>query len=180
MEHAHTVLSETWSFSGQLIGWTLQKGTGRSCFWMIYGYYYICLIERATWSQMKEKPLQISLPGLENHHRYLFNPSHLQWNTNTVTSKNTCDLSWRKNKGNQSDGLLGFTRWFWCGIGPFLLLQPQAEDRKAVTKKPESYVLSSQEHQVMQNGFGEQIPSCARKSPHCKTGHCRASVQKLR
>lgn len=131
---------------------------------MIYGYYYICLTERATGSQTKEKPLQISLPGLENHHRYLFNPSHLQWNTNTVTSKNTCDPSWRTNKGNQSDGLSGFTRWFWCGIGPFQPLQPQAEDREAVTKKPESYVLSSQEHQVMQNGFGEQIPSCAWKS----------------
>lgn len=144
MEHAHTVLSETWSFSGQLIGWTLQKGTGRhnilrdrSCFRMIYGYYYICLIERATQSQMKEKPLQMSLPGLENHHRYLFNPSHLQWNTNTVTSKNTCDPSWRNNKGNQSDGLSGFTRGFWCGIGPFQHLQPQAEDGKAVTKEPE-------------------------------------------
>lgn len=78
--------------------------------------------------------LQNFLPGRKLHRCYLFNPSNLQWNTNTVTSKNMYNAAWKNNKGKWSDGLSGCTRWFWCGIGPFQLLQPQAEDREAVMK----------------------------------------------
>lgn len=127
---------------------------------MIYCYYsrYTPNWESYVILDEGKLPALEILPRQKIHHCDLFNPSYPHWNINMVTSKNTGNPAWKNNECKQSDGLSGFTRWLWCGIGPFQLLQPQAQDREAVA---ENYTLSSQKHKEMQKGVGEQTPSCS-------------------